>query len=395
MTEPRGNSEVSEATSHPQLKVGMLDSGFTPDILSDCCFQYGEVSHAGYELDEEAAPADGSGHGSFNLALFRHALDDQSIPMPEFCLCRSVGGGHVISRLLTGLDWLVSKGSNVINIPAGIRGYTPVFLAAVNTIRESGAIPVVSVGNDGPGAYRSPGCYPNVLSVGAHDKDLAPTPFSGSCYDSGFLSKPDILAPGYQMSCYTLPGYSGASFSGTSQSASLVTASIAALLHEFPEIPPAIIEEVLCESAHPLLEGRHRSRRGAVNLPQARIDLQRMHDRLRQEVQLSGYTGYKRTNRVLPLPSYVDPRLVNAQTEWSEEQPLDLVLVYNNAEEIEPSLAVLIEEVDILRYTVLGFINTVLIQVDTGSLDRVLNMPGVRIISLGCDWQFGTVSPWL
>jgi len=395
MTEPRGNSTVPEATSQSQLKVGMLDSGFTQEVLYDCCFQYGEVSNAGYELDAEAVPADGSGHGSFNLALFRHALNDQSIPMPEVCLCRSVGGGHAISRLLTGLDWLVSKGSQVINIPAGIRGYTPVFLAAINRIRESGAIPVVSVGNDGPGTYRSPGCYPNVLSVGAHDKDLAPTPFSGSCSDSGFLTKPDVLAPGYQMSCYTFPGYSGPSRSGTSQSASLITACITVLLHEFPEIPPVIIEEVLCESAHPLLKGGHRSRRGAVNLAQARIDLQRMRGSLCREGQLSGYKGDKRTNKVLPLPRYVDPLLATAKKEWPEDQPLDLVLVYDCAKEIEPSLAVLNEEVYISRSTVLGFINTVLVQVDTGSLDKVLIMPGIRMISLGCDWQFGTASPWL
>ena len=57
----------------------------------------------------------------------------------------------------------------MLSMSLGIRGLVADFLDIVNVLRDNGVLPVIAVGNEGPGTSRSPGNYPKALSVGAHD----------------------------------------------------------------------------------------------------------------------------------------------------------------------------------------------------------------------------------
>lgn len=53
-------------------------------------------------------------------------------------------------------------------------------LTKLPNINDQGVLPVIAIGNEGPGTSRSPGNYPEVLSVGAIDRSRRVAAFSGS-----------------------------------------------------------------------------------------------------------------------------------------------------------------------------------------------------------------------
>jgi subtilisin family serine protease len=103
-----------------------------------------------------------------------------------------IEGGQVIDRILSGMDWIISKGARILSMSLGLRGFTPAFQAIVDALRTHNVLPIIAVGNEGPGTSRSPGNYINVVSIGAmSDQDIV-ADFSGS---QTFIRTEDPLVP--------------------------------------------------------------------------------------------------------------------------------------------------------------------------------------------------------
>ncbi|MGZ9116841.1 MAG: S8 family serine peptidase, partial [Methylocystis sp.] len=109
-----------------------------------------------------------------------------------------IEGGNVVARVLGGMDWAVGQGVRVLSMSLGFRGWWGDFIPITRILRRQRILPIFAVGNEGPGTSRSPGNYPQVLSVGAMDRDHTVVGFSSSQEFPRTLARlvPDLVGPG-------------------------------------------------------------------------------------------------------------------------------------------------------------------------------------------------------
>ena len=121
-----------------------------------------------------------------------------------------------LSRISIALDWMLSQfgtqknrnKSIIVNMSLGFR---PEYLSKpeqgalmvgirgfISTLVEDfDVLPVVAIGNEGPGSMRAPGYFPETLSVGAIDFNHQPADFSGGGFSpTGGEIQPDIAGYG-------------------------------------------------------------------------------------------------------------------------------------------------------------------------------------------------------
>ena len=124
----------------------------------------------------------------------------------------------------------------------GIRGFTPFWVDITRRLRENGVLPVFAIGNEGPGTSRSPGNYPEALSVGAIDSNDHVAAFSSSIkFDRPIEPyQPDCVAPGVNVNS-AKPGGGIQSMDGTSMATPHV-AGVAALL--FGSQPNSSVDDI-------------------------------------------------------------------------------------------------------------------------------------------------------
>ena len=137
--------------------------------------------------------------------------------------------------------------------------------AAVDALRQSGIVIVVSAGNDGHSVCTSvrnpPAIYPQSFTTGSfnyRDDQIAASSSRGPVtYDGDTYTKPDIAAPGQGIrSC--VPGGGYGSSSGTSMAAPHVAGAVALLLSAAPGYSGrvAAIEGALTSTAEPKLDAQ-------------------------------------------------------------------------------------------------------------------------------------------
>jgi subtilisin family serine protease len=124
----------------------------------------------------------------------------------------------------------------------GFRGWWEDFIPIMQILRSQNVLPVIAVGNEFAGTSRSPGNYPDVLSVGAHDAARAVASFSSSKRFKRVNDPvvPDLVAPGVDV-ISARPGGGYQSMDGSSMATPHI-AGLAALL--FQAKPAASIDEV-------------------------------------------------------------------------------------------------------------------------------------------------------
>jgi len=144
------------------------------------------------------------------------------------------------------------------------------FLDIVQVLRDSGVLPVIAVGNEGPGTSRSPGNYPNALSVGACDAAGEVADFSSS---QRFKRRtqpltPDLVAPGVDV-ISAKPGGCWRTLSGSSMATPHVAGLAALLMQARPQASIAQVERAIFRSAQRGAMDRERVNRGAVHAGRA------------------------------------------------------------------------------------------------------------------------------
>ena len=173
-----------------------------------------------------------------------------------------IEGGNVIARILAGMDWIVGEGARILSMSLGLRGVHNDFVPLMQALRNRGILPVIAVGNEGPGTSRAPGNYDIVLSVGASNENDEVADFSSSqrFVRPGDPLVPDVVAPGVD-TLSALPGGKFGEFSGSSMATPHI-AGLAALLWQAK--PGASVKEI--ETAI------QRSCRRPASMPEARAN---------------------------------------------------------------------------------------------------------------------------
>jgi subtilisin family serine protease len=168
------------------ILVGHLDTGVDGKhpTLKKAIEEFAEFDELGFPVAPTPAPWDSEDHGTHTAATIagrpvrgRHV---GVAPGAKLLSGMVIENGDAVARVLAGMDWALGSGARVLNMSLGFRGYWTDFLSVTQVLREKGVLPVIAVGNEGPGKSRSPGNYVEALSIGAYASDKSVADFSGS-----------------------------------------------------------------------------------------------------------------------------------------------------------------------------------------------------------------------
>jgi subtilisin family serine protease len=154
-----------------------------------------------------------------------------------------------LSHFVFAIEHLLTRPEvQIINMSAGKPGQVSRMRYLAQIAQRLDTLFVVSVGNEGANTSRSPGNYPEVLSVAASDR-------TGKLWAGGGMGTvlwggqsrvvPDIVAPGVEV-WSLLPGEGYQMLTGTSQATPIVSGIAALLIEKWPDITrPELIGEFL------------------------------------------------------------------------------------------------------------------------------------------------------
>jgi len=149
---------------------------------------------------------------------------------------------------------------NATQIEAMSRGMQQI----LNTLLiDYNVLPIVAIGNDGPGRMRAPAYFPEALSVGAVDRALVPARFSGSGRPVLTpLWEPDIAGYGVDILSSLERQVDGRSVyalaSGTSMAAPYVAGIAALAASADPTLQGEMLRQHLLTGALPIADERNR-----------------------------------------------------------------------------------------------------------------------------------------
>lgn len=206
---------------------------------------------------------DNNGHGTMVSGIIAADTDNgqgiagiapKATIIPIRCFTKTEGHlGGLTSNLISGIDYAVKNGADIINMSWGVRSNSETLRAAIDRADQAGCILIAAVGNDGATSLQYPAAWENVIGVGSTDRDG---------YLSGFSQRNDsvdVCAPGGASSgrqIYSLSYSSNtalASSDGTSFSAPVVSAVAALLKEANPTMTQADFLSLLDGNCDPVL----------------------------------------------------------------------------------------------------------------------------------------------
>ena len=247
------------------VRIGHLDTGvdmFHPELQGKV-IAFAEFNAAGKRVPGSKAH-DSAQHGTHTAGLL---VGDTLGVAPDAKLISALvlpGGEGTFAQVIAGMQWVLDPdnnadtddGANVVSMSLGLPGDHPEFALPVQNMLAAGVVPVFAIGNFGPdaGSTGSPGNIPDVIGVGAVDRQGQVAPFSSrgpvtwtGAY-SGTFVKPDVVAPGVAIRS-SFPGNAYGVLSGSSQAAPIAAGAVAVMLGAKPGSSVDEIKAALYQSA--------------------------------------------------------------------------------------------------------------------------------------------------
>ncbi|MCL8017270.1 S8 family peptidase [Streptomyces sp. AS02] len=169
--------------------------------------------------------------------------------------------------VLAGMEWAAEQGADIVNLSLGgpdRPGTDPLEAMVDRLSAEKNILFAVAAGNDGPnaGTVGSPGSADSALTVGAVDGEDVPAQFSSRGPRLDGAVKPDVTAPGVDITAASAPGSLIAeetgenppgytTISGTSMATPHVAGAAALLKQKQPDWGYAELKGALTGSAQP------------------------------------------------------------------------------------------------------------------------------------------------
>ncbi|MEK4031181.1 S8 family peptidase [Pseudobacillus sp. FSL P4-0506] len=240
-------------TSHPDLQERIIggrnftdDDGSNPDIFEDY-----------------------NGHGTHVAGTIAARKNDSGVVgvAPEASLLivkvLNKNGSGQYDWIIKGINYAIEQKADIISMSLGGPSDTPELYEAIKRAVANNVLVVCAAGNEGDGddstdEFAFPGCYNEVISVGAVNLERRSSPFTNS------HNEIDLVAPGEEiLSTYLNGKY--ATLSGTSMAAPHVSGALALIktlannsferkLSE-PELYAQLIKRTVPLGNSPKLEG--------------------------------------------------------------------------------------------------------------------------------------------
>ena len=175
------------------------------------------------------------------------------------------------SSIIEAMDWAADQGAKIINLSLGsgdTPGTDPVE-AAVDEVSARGVLVVVAAGNSyRPETIGSPGSVAAALTVGAVDKADAMAIFSSRGPLPDGSVKPDLVAPGVNVTAAQAGG-GYVAMDGTSMATPHVAGAAALLAQQHPDWTGQQLKAVLVGSAAPIVGTEYDRGAGRVDVARA------------------------------------------------------------------------------------------------------------------------------
>ena len=245
VTKIRAEQAWDLSTGSARVVIGVLDTGVDPrqpDLQGKLIAGYDYVNN-----DQDAS--DDNGHGT-SVAGVVAADSDNRIGVAGYCwACRvmpvkvlGADGRGFMSALAQGIIWATDHGARVLNLSLGGPGQDVTLTEATQYAWLHGVLVVAAAGNESSLAPDYPAALPNVLSVGASDRNDDLYGFSNA--------GARVAAPGENSS--TGRGGTYVSFLGTSSAAPVVSGIAGLAFSLVPGATPAQVERALESTAAPV-----------------------------------------------------------------------------------------------------------------------------------------------
>ena len=260
--------------------VAVMDGGFIglkSSIFFDSLRQNQLLLPARDFVDGDENVSHASTHGSKVLSLMAANLPGVLVgaaPMASYVCIRTEDRKMEMPieecNWIAGAEYADSIGADIINTSLGysdfnipslsydyedMDGKTSLISQAADIAFSKGILVVTSAGNNGKfkdGYIDTPGDAKNILTVGATDLSGMRADFSSYGPTADGRVKPEIMAPGKNITVASVFGSGVYTASGTSYSAPIVSALAAALWSAFPEKTNQEIRDAIIRSAqHP------------------------------------------------------------------------------------------------------------------------------------------------
>ncbi len=263
-----GNSDGNENTySKDDQVVAVIDTGIDGNHVD---LDEGKVIGWKDLVNNRTTPYDDNGHGTHVASTVAGDGDGNPTHKGVAPGAALVGikvldgqGSGSMSTVTAGIDWAVANkdvyGIEVLSLSLGTSGSsdgTDSTSVAVNNAVDAGLVVTVAAGNDGPGkkTIGSPGAAEKAITVGA-GADLGEGGFFLADFSSRGTTadgriKPDIFAPGYNITAAqtnTASGY--VTYSGTSMATPFTAGTIALMLDANPSLTPTQVKNILSNTA--------------------------------------------------------------------------------------------------------------------------------------------------
>jgi len=222
-----GATQVWSKTKGAGAIVAVLDTGISmyhPDngnIIASASFVTDEVVE------------DFEGHGTHTAGTVAAADDDIGVVGIATEADLLIGkvldnqGEGLTSWLISGIEWAVDNGADVISMSLGGTDYSASLETACNNAYAEGALLVAAAGNDNTSVPDYPAAYESVISVAAVDEDKQKAGFSN------YGSTIELAAPGVDV-LSTIPVGDDATgdviWSGTSHQSNILIGTAAGIV---------------------------------------------------------------------------------------------------------------------------------------------------------------------
>lgn len=235
---------VWDKLKEKKVRVGIIDTGIDyrhPDLQ-------GNVREGVSTLDGHSSFVDDYGHGTHIAATIgannRYGLIGIN-PYVEFYAVKAFDkeGGGKLADIIEGIDWLMRRQVNIINMSFSTNETSMAFDRAIRSAYSQGVVLVAAAGNDGgQNSVNYPARLPEVIAVSAIDSQDKIASFSSNG------PQVDFCAPGVNItSAWLRGGYE--SKSGTSFAAPHITGTVADIINFFGPLSPQEIRRMLARGA--------------------------------------------------------------------------------------------------------------------------------------------------
>jgi subtilisin family serine protease len=285
-----------EGVTGKGVLVGILDTGCDADHLElrdkeiDFCYVPLQPAPEAMRL---VRGFDTNGHGTHvtSIVAGKNVGVAPDVDLMVASVIESETVKTSLERVVVALDWMLSQFQldhnadkpTIINLSLGFRQdwieatqlesvLEGMRLLLSTLVVDFDVLPVVAIGNDGPGIVLAPGYFPECLSVGAVDHDLEPAWFSSSGL-SPLTGEPVPNIAGYgvnvlaalERNIHRRSLY--AEKSGTSMAAPYVTGIAALIASANPELQGDGLRQHLVEHALRLPRAGNRVGAGLARFP--------------------------------------------------------------------------------------------------------------------------------